>query len=384
MKRSLLLCLIALSVVNLYSQISITRSDFVDVNDEIPRIFYTFEQEGTSIVPDSVISENLIYDDPRHFPVALIDTLIYFPSSDSDPEGIFEGATCAYMTRDGFIMHLFITEENVNLVGVQGELPLIGGLMNLEFVDTLIANNFPGEYEDTHVDQGTGMEKQHISAFESVIPSEYYSSLSAIYDTVRFFMELKLNTSFDEYGSIQFVGDSNQNGNFQYLRENRKMLTMFDVQLRNKFSGAFVSISGIPGVGDMLPMQLPIYDTSYTHNYWVKDWKSPLLEIEYNTGYDSIYSMTFRYAYMSYVNTNLISDISVYPNPASEKLVINSEMIQDHTLYIFGIDGKLVFTTKLNNGNNSVNLQEFSSGTYFYQLFDKRKIPVLAGKFIKE
>jgi len=370
--------------VNLYSQISITRADFVDVNDEIPRIFYTFEQDTYSICPDSVIPENLIFDDPTHFPVALIDTLIYFPSSDSDPEGVFEGATCAYMTRDGFIMHLLITEENVNLVGVQGELPLLGGMMNLEFVDTLIANNFPGEYEDTHVDQGTAWEKQHISAFESVIPADYYSQLSALFDTVRFFMELKLNTSFDEYGSIQFVGDSNQNGTFQYLRENRKMLTMFDVQLRNKFSHQYVSISGIPGVGEMLPMELPIYDTSYSHNYWVKGWKSPLLEVEYNTGYDSVYNMTFRYAYMSYVNTELISNISIYPNPASEVLIINSEMIQDNTLYIFGTDGKLVSTRKLNSGDNSINIQKLSSGTYFYQLFNERNVPVAAGKFLKQ
>lgn len=384
MKRCLLLCLIALSVLNLYSQISITRTDFVEVNDEIPRIFYTFEQEGNSIVPDSVIPENLVFDDPRHFPVALIDTLKYFPSSDSDPEGIFEGATCAYMTRDDFIMHLLITDGNVNLVGVQGELPMIGGMMNLQFVDTLIINNFPEEYEDINVDQGVGMEKQHISAFESVIPADYYGMLIKVYDTVRFFMELKINANYDEFGSVQFIGDSNQNGTFQYLREDRKMLTMFDVQLRNKISGVFVSISGIPGVGDMLPMELPIYDSAYTHNYWVKGWKNPLLEVEYNTGYDSIYSMTFRYAYLSYVNTELISDISVYPNPASDKLMINSEMIQDHTLCIFGTDGKLIFTTKLSSGNNSVNIQGFSSGTYFYQLFDKEKTPVVAGKFLKQ
>ncbi len=384
MKKFILLSLIAISAMNLYSQISITRADFVDVNDEIPRIYYTFEQDGNAISPDSVIPENLIFDDPRHFPVALIDTLVYFPSSDTDTEGVFEGATCAFMTRDGFIMHLLIKEEGVNLVGVQGELPLLGGMMNLEFVDTLIMNNFPGEYENTHVDQGVGMEKQHISAFQSAIPAEYYDQLIAVFDTVRFFMELKLNTSFDEYGNIQYIGDSNQNGNFQYLRENRKLLTMFDVQLRNKFTAVYVSISGIPGVGEMLPMELPIYDTTYSRLYWSKGWKNPLLEVEYTTDYDSVYNMTFRYAYMSYVDTNLIPDMSVYPNPASEKLVISSENIQDYNLYIFSIDGKLVSTTKLNNGNNSVNIEEFSSGTYFYQLFDKRKTPIVAGKFIKE
>jgi len=384
MKKSLLFCLIVLSVSISYSQISISRSDFIDVNDEIPRIFYTYEQDTYSICPDSVIPENLIFDDPTHFPVCLIDTLIYFPSSDTDTAGIFEGATCAFMTRDGFIMHLLITEENVTLVGVQGELPLLGGMMNLEFEDTLIMNNFPGEYENTHVDQGAGMEKDHISTFESVIPTEYYSQLIAVFDTVRFFMELKLNTSFDEYGNVQFVGDSNQNGNFPYLRENRKMLTMFDVQLRNKFTDVYVSISGIPGVGEMLPMELPIYDTSYTHNYWVKDWKSPLLEVEYTTDYDSVYNMTFRYAYMSYVNNNSITDISVYPNPASEQLIICSEMIQDHTLYIYSSDSKLVYSSKLNSGNNSIDLSTLPGGMYFYQLNDKKGSPAVTGKLIKK
>lgn len=384
MKKVILSCLAALSVLCVYSQISIVRSDFVNVNDTIPRIYYSFEVEGQSIHRDSVMPAELIFDDQTEFPLVLLDSLIYFPSSETDTEGVFEGATCAFMTRDGFIMHLLIDEIGVNLVGMQGELPFTGGLMNLAFVDTLKMSEFPCDYQDVLVDQGVAMEKQHISLFESIIPEDYYSTLAMLYDTVRFFMDMKINSNFDEHGEIQFVGDSNQNGTFNYLRENRKMITAFDVQLRSKFGGAYTSLSDVPGVGDQLPMELPVRDTVYSHQYWVKDWKSPLLEIEFNTAYDSIYSMTFRYAYLSYVNTQVQSKLKVFPNPANESISFYLDNINDCTLFVFSTDGRLIHQQMISSELAEIELSNWESGVYIYQIFDKNKSPLAGGKFIKQ
>jgi hypothetical protein len=204
-----------------------------------------------------------------------------------------------------------------------------------------------------------------------------------VFDTVRFFMDAKINTSFDEYGDIQFVGDSNQNGTFQYLRENRKMMTSFDVQLRSKFGGSYTSLSDIPGIGDQLPMELPMVDTVNTHSYWTNGWKSPLLEIEYNSAYDSIYNMTFRYAFLSYVNTPFSSNLKVYPNPATEIVNFVFDNSNDCSLFIFSADGRLVSTTKLDSDNLELDVRNFKTGTYIYQIFDKNKVPVAGGKFLK-
>jgi hypothetical protein len=383
MKKVILSCLAVLSVLCVYSQISIVRSDFVNVNDTIPRIYYSFEVDTESIPRDSVMPSEMVFDDPTDFPLVLLDSLIYFPSSESDPDGVFEGATCAFMTRDGFIMHLQIDELGVNLVGMQSELPFVGGVTNLVFVDTLKMSEFPCDYQDVMVDQGAAMEKMHISVFEEVA-GENYAALATFYDTVRFFMDVKINSNFNEHGEIQFVGDSNQNGTFLYLREDRKMITAFDIQLRSKFGGAYTSLSDIPGIGDQLPMELPVRDTSYSHQYWVKDWKSPLLEIEYNTAYDSIYSMTFRYAYLSYVNTEFQSKLKVFPNPANQSINFYLEDINDCTLFVFSTDGRLIHQQMISSESSNIELSNWESGVYIYQIFDKNKTPLAGGKFIKQ
>lgn len=364
-------------------QISILRTDFVDVNDSIPRIYYAFEQDGNSVHRDSVMPVDTIFDDQTEFPMVILDTLRYFPSSETDLEGLFTDATCAFNTRDGFVMHLKITDASVELMGMQGQLPFTGDIMNLEFVDNLIMTEFPAEYNDVSVDQGVAFDKQPISMFESIIPADTYAQLIMVFDTVRFFMDAKINTSFDEYGDIQFVGDSNQNGTFQYLRENRKMMTSFDVQLRSKFGGSYTSLSDIPGIGDQLPMELPMVDTVNTHSYWTNGWKSPLLEIEYNSAYDSIYNMTFRYAFLSYVNTPFSSNLKVYPNPATEIVNFVFDNSNDCSLFIFSADGRLVSTTKLDSDNLELDVRNFKTGTYIYQIFDKNKVPVAGGKFLK-
>ncbi len=382
MKRYLLFCLLAISGFNLIAQISIVRTDFVDVNDSIPRIYYSFEEEGSSFPTDSIMPEDMVFDDPV-FPVIIHDTLVYFPSSETDTEGLFPEATCAFSTRDGFIMHLKITDASVELIGMQGQLPFTGDIMNLEFIDNLTMEEFPCNYNNQILDQGAAYDKQPISMFESIIPADTYSQLTMWFDTVRFLMNAKINTSFDEYADIQFVGDSNQNGTFQYLRENRKMITSLDVQLRSKFGGAYTSLSDIPGVGDQLPMELPIVDTTNTHAYWAKGWKSPLLEIEYNTSYDSVYSMTFRYAYLSYVNTAISSKIKIYPNPSEDFVNFYLEDIQECSLFVFSADGRLMTTAKLNSNNTGIDISSYASGTYIYQILDKNKVPVAGGKLLK-
>jgi hypothetical protein len=383
MKRVFLSCLTVLSALCVFSQISIVRSDFVNVNDTIPRIYYSFEVDNQSIHRDSVMPSEMIFDDQTEFPLVLLDSLIYFPSSESDPEGVFEGATCAFMTRDGFIMHLLINDLGVNLVGIQSELPFVGGVTNLVFVDTLKMSEFPCDYQDVMVDQGAAMEKMHISVFEE-LAGDNYAALAMFYDTVRFFMDVKINSNFDEFGEIQFVGDSNQNGTFNYLRENRKMITAFDIQLRSKFSGSYTSLSQIQGIGDQIGIDLPIRDTSYSHQYWVKDWKSPLLEIEYNTAYDSIYSMTFRYAYLSYVNTALQSKLKVFPNPANENINFYLEDNNDCTLFVFSTDGRLIHHQMISSECANIELSNWESGVYIYQIFDKNKTPLAGGKFVKQ
>ncbi len=384
MKKIIFISLLAISGFSLFGQISIVRSDFADVNDSIPRIYYSFETDFEGYLADSLIPENLVFTDPI-FPVVSIDTLAYFPSSDTDIEGLFTDATCAYFSRDGFVMHLKIADNMTQLIGMQGQLPFSGGIMNLVFTDTLTIAEYPCEYTDNLIDQGAAMDHQPISLFEAIIPADTYAQLSMIFDTVRFYMSTKLNTSFDEYGDIQFIGASNYNGTYEYLRENRKMMTSFDILLRNKFNGSYTSLGDIPGIGDQLPMELPMIDTITTHSYWAKDLKNPLLEIEFNTSYDSVQSMTFRYENnVSIVNPAKVSICKVFPNPTNDFANFYFQNNTDCVLFVYAIDGSLISKTELKSNNTVLDLRSFATGTYVYQIFDKNKVLQATGKLIKD
>jgi hypothetical protein len=382
MKRILLSGLLITIALNLLCQITITRSDVYDLGDEIPRIYYAFEQEGESYNVDSVILDPLVFDD-LDFPYVEIDTLVYQSSSETDLEGIYEGSTCSYYTRDGFVMHLLITDEQMSLVGFQGQLPMTGDPMNLVFTDTLVLNTFPYEFESQHQDIGSAYENQHISVFESIIPAEYYSTFTAIYDTVRFLMDLEIKVQYDQSGQMQYVGDSNLNGTYDYLRENRKLINVFDIQLRSKLSGDYTSLSEIPAISDQLPMDIPMIDTTSTYAYWTNNQKSPLAEIELNPSYDSVYSVTFRYAYLSSVPQFAAIVHQVYPNPTEDFIMVDIAEYKNSSFEIFTIQGKKVKEIVLFSQNSKIDISSLPGGNYIYRIKNKNNLPVAGGKFIK-
>ncbi len=383
MKRFSLLCLLIAMGYYAIAQITITRTDYVEVEDEIPRIFYSFEQDTESIFVDSVINDSVVFDD-LVFPNAIIDTLRYFPPTETDPEGLYSGATCSYITRDNYVMHLGISDEAVKIIGVQGQLPLTGDPMNLIFTDTLVLGNYPLTFDTNHADMGSASEKQHISVFESIIPEDYYGTLSNIYDTVMFVMELDLKVSYDEFGEMKYIGDSNLNGIYPYLRENRKLITKTDVKMRSKFSGAYTPLADIPGIGDQLPMELPMLDTSSTYMYWTNDMKSPLAEFELNTAYDSVYTATFRYAYLSSVNSYDFVKHSIYPNPTTDYLNIGIAEYNGCRLVVYSIEGKIVTEIELSSETTKINIVALPSGNYIYHVINSKNISIAGGKFIKQ
>jgi len=75
--------------------------------------------------------------------------------------------------------------------------------------------------------------------------------------------------------------------------------------------------------------------------------------------------------------------VSVFPNPASETLTINSE--EKIAFYeIYSIYGQKVLSHAFNDNNGDVLIQELSSGTYFIQLISAKTGERFAVKFIKK
>lgn len=60
------------------------------------------------------------------------------------------------------------------------------------------------------------------------------------------------------------------------------------------------------------------------------------------------------------------SEVSIYPNPASDKLTINSENSEINNITIVDVSGKMLYSeTEINSENKTLDLSKYSEGVYF-------------------
>jgi pimeloyl-ACP methyl ester carboxylesterase len=96
-----------------------------------------------------------------------------------------------------------------------------------------------------------------------------------------------------------------------------------------------------------------------------------------------------RFSY-SAIATILISakgNINIYPNPATDKLVINAANLQqgNHSIRIINTMGQSVFIQSFNSSNNSTNVDiaRWPSGIYWIELSDANKQRIITTTFLK-
>lgn len=83
-------------------------------------------------------------------------------------------------------------------------------------------------------------------------------------------------------------------------------------------------------------------------------------------------------------NKNALSSFSLFPNPTNKILNINVGLNEREILSfkIFSINGSILFESKLNRGNNTINVESYKSGSYFIIIY-KNSIPVFHEKWFK-
>jgi len=71
-------------------------------------------------------------------------------------------------------------------------------------------------------------------------------------------------------------------------------------------------------------------------------------------------------------DNNLINSLSIYPNPTSEVLFINSNYSCDYEL--INMVGQKIISGRIVEGNNELNLREYSNGVYFIKFKENNKV----------
>ena len=85
-------------------------------------------------------------------------------------------------------------------------------------------------------------------------------------------------------------------------------------------------------------------------------------------------------------NANELANIQVYPNPVSNELNISHDLsVKEGAVHfeIMDVMGRVLINTTINNTNNQIDINQLSSGLYFYNVLQKDKL-VQSGKLVVE
>ncbi len=94
---------------------------------------------------------------------------------------------------------------------------------------------------------------------------------------------------------------------------------------------------------------------------------------------------TFTYSYIVAINNKMKSNLSIYPNPASESITLyHGSLPSGATASIIGMDGRKVKNVELlpNSTHTLINIQSLPRAVYLLQYQDGNKVQVM--KFIKQ
>lgn len=136
------------------------------------------------------------------------------------------------------------------------------------------------------------------------------------------------------------------------------------------------------GVEGDFHLQFGLPSTATTGTYYV----TVKLANHDNTNDSSkiTFMMTYNSASVANVNSYL-SDISIYPNPASNDInVVFDSRADIKSVAIYNIIGKMTGNYRINGNSANLNLENMPSGVYFLRLMNSRGEVAATRKFTKQ
>jgi hypothetical protein len=372
MQIKLLLCILSMLVFSntVFSQIVYERSDYYQAGENYPIVRYTntYDTDGlpfSNFYADGIfrIGENTDYE------YCINDSIVFYEPSEFDTDGNFPEANCMYRNEMGFDVFVKIDDNQVCEIGLKGMLPFADLPYSLAANDPLNTINFPSQEGTVLDDNGNLNQKFLVTDFDAIIPPDYYDIIVALYDTVKVQVDVSLYSEFEN--EIQLiVQDTNEfNATRQVLSEYKREIYSMDILLRNKYSNQYASLGSIPGVGDMIPVDFPIVDTSHYINYYANDYGIPLINCKINEDRDTVYSIkAYNGDNSSIPLFSKHIEVKAFPNPSNNAINFAFEENNKGVLSIFNIEGKLITEMEFNAKNIIFDLANFESGLYVYSI----------------
>ena len=212
------------------------------------------------------------------------------------------------------------------------------------------------------------------------IPSEVLDTLgipSGLLDSIRIRINYQRLNVVDAHGTMAIPG-----GTYNVLRIHDTDYTTVSIDVHTILGWVDISAFGIPleGIGT---------DTISTYSYYSDSAKEPIAVMVMEEP-DGLIPLQITYKDNGIANavdfqTRNSTRVVVSPNPASDNITFELLELKPgtHTLELYDAAGRNVMTTLLPASKTNVSLRGLENGLYLYQITDKQRKLVNAGRVVK-
>lgn len=382
MKRNVLLLSMLILWAFTQAQVVYNRPDYIHVNDEIPVAIYSNTDPNTGMPLTSFGPEDELVFGVFTYEQCILDTVRFVAPSVYDPAGDFSGATVAFINDMGFTVFMKISWTEANIIGMAGEMPMMGVPAVMKATDSLAVMHFPIAAPYSLNEEGTVAQKFHISEFQEIIPPDYYQPIASLYDTIQVALSMYQMSEFDLNTSITIADTNSYNATREVLRELREERTVTNIFIRSKFTGEYFPLQEAPFIGDMLPVELPMLDSTYSIHYWAYSLSIPLVSIQVSPDRQTAYNVKYYNGeFLGNKNTTMPVSWNVYPNPVTDIIYFKNASAHDAQIKIYSIDGKVVHNMDISSDIYIFDTRNLRDGLYLYEIVSQDSGARESGKF---
>ncbi len=179
----------------------------------------------------------------------------------------------------------------------------------------------------------------------------------------------------DAWGTVMIPG-----GSFDVIREKRVAMSNTVIEIKAPFIGWF-DISGLIGFGGG--------DTTITYQYISNDAKEAIAVVTMTNDESDVQSVEFKDMGVITVGTYFVEEqtfeFKVSPNPSNGPVLVEISDLptDDYQLMIYDLNGKILNKEAFKSaGNFNYQLDNFTSGTYFFSLKNSKGQQIATEKLI--
>jgi hypothetical protein len=372
-------------IISVSAQVTFESENYPQAGDNFPLINY-FNNQGDdpAFLSNFMDGSDYVIDSVSSFVDYILDTVFYHNPDNYDTEGLFPNAT-HMMIQGNTEVFIVKNDQQAFIIGFAGDIFQMGMNLPMQLDSTLKLMEFPTDDQTAFSDYAESENKMPVEDLQHVLPPDYYDDFADMFDSLKITLSVDIDTEVS--GECQVTVESIPyavGGTYSCLRENMRQVQVIDIFVRSIDYGIWVPLGDVPGVGDQLPMDLPIIDTTHNVNLWTPSFSYPFVQFETDAAHDTVHNVNFHYSEDAGVSNSTLMSLNVYPNPASDRVNLNTGDLHNEIEFLLISDecGKTLKKFAVNSKICTFATGDLPSGWYLINALNKKGMIIASQKLL--